>query len=176
MSNVTAQESWRPIPGFEGFYDVSDQGRIRTVSRIVPTAGGQRRVAERIRKLDTTKAGYKIITLSKGGVRSVKSVHPLVLEAFVGPRPPGMEACHWDGDKGNNALSNLRWDTKKANELDAVRVGARKLFADQAECPHGHERSEANTYRNPQGAQMCRECGRIASRAWKAKRRPVQNA
>lgn len=50
-------------------------------------------------------------------------VHRLVLESFVGPCPPGMEACHWDGDPGNNKLTNLRWDTRKANAADMVRHG-----------------------------------------------------
>lgn len=51
------------------------------------------------------------------------SVHRLVLEAFIGPCPPGMEACHNDGNPRNNALSNLRWDTSENNSADKIRHG-----------------------------------------------------
>lgn len=50
-------------------------------------------------------------------------VHRLVLEAFVGPCPPGMECCHNDGDPSNNALANLRWDTSASNNADKIRHG-----------------------------------------------------
>ena len=65
--------------------------------------------------------GYDIVTLSKGigGKQVQKRVNRLVLEAWVGPCPEGMEACHNDGNRRNNALSNLRWDTHAANMRDA---------------------------------------------------------
>jgi hypothetical protein len=50
-------------------------------------------------------------------------LHRLILQAFVGPCPEGMQCCHWDGDKSNCAVSNLRWDTPKANAADRVRHG-----------------------------------------------------
>lgn len=61
-------------------------------------------------------AGYRVVTL--GGCRSQRRVSVLVLEAFVGPRPSGMQACHNDSDKDNNRLDNLRWDTPKGNIAD----------------------------------------------------------
>lgn len=56
-------------------------------------------------------------------VSIARYVHRLVLEAFVGPCPAGMECCHEDGDPGNNRLTNLRWDTHAGNMQDAVRHG-----------------------------------------------------
>lgn len=63
--------------------------------------------------------GYRIVSL-RG---CMCHVHHLVLEAFIGPRPPGLQACHNDGNKLNNAVTNLRWDTCKANAADRVRHG-----------------------------------------------------
>lgn len=85
--------------------------------------------------------GYMAVGLTRDGVRRQRLVHQLVLEAFVGPCPCGMEACHFpDRDRTNNKLSNLRWDTKKANSLDAKahgtwthgsKTGTAKLYRDE---------------------------------------------
>lgn len=66
---------------------------------------------------------FRIDLYSFNGIAKIRAVHHLVLEAFVGPCPDGHECCHADGDAGNNALANLRWDTHSANCLDAVRHG-----------------------------------------------------
>lgn len=63
--------------------------------------------------------GYKQVTLA----HKQYSVHRLILEAFVGPCPPTLEACHGDNDRSNNAITNLRWDTRKANTEDRLRAG-----------------------------------------------------
>jgi hypothetical protein len=71
-----------------------------------------------------TNGGYPQAYLPlRRGVFRLVYVHALVLAAFVGPCPEGMEACHWDGDPGNNRLDNLRWDVPKANAADTVRHG-----------------------------------------------------
>lgn len=67
--------------------------------------------------------GYHLHGLRKNGRSYTRLAHRLVLEAFVGPCPPGMECCHNDGDRGNSALSNIRWDTRKANHADALAHG-----------------------------------------------------
>ncbi len=67
-------------------------------------------------------SGYFVVTLyRRGSGKVVRRLHHLVLEAFVGPRPPGMEACHNDDDRTNNALCNLRWGTRLENAADRVR-------------------------------------------------------
>jgi hypothetical protein len=63
------------------------------------------------------------VNLGRGCMRYV---HRLVLEAFIGPCPHGMEACHWDGRPENNQLSNLRWDTDLANQADSARHGTKR--------------------------------------------------
>ena len=68
--------------------------------------------------------GYKVVYLmSPDGGRKTKLIHRLLLETFVDECPINMEGCHNDGDKLNNKISNLRWDTHKGNELDKVKHG-----------------------------------------------------
>ena len=66
---------------------------------------------------------YLIVTLSHQGEEQQKKVHRLVLEAFKGPCPPGMEGCHNDGNRYNNSPDNLRWGTRKSNNQDKYRHG-----------------------------------------------------
>jgi len=73
--------------------------------------------------------GYPTVNLAKGGKKTACKIHRLVLETFVGQCPPGLIACHGDGDRANNDLSNLRWDTPRANADDALRHGTRAMGA-----------------------------------------------
>jgi hypothetical protein len=127
-------EIWKPIAGWEGFYEVSTHGRVCSLDRVVPDSrNGQKRVKGRILKpsAGTPYLPYAIVTLHRGGRRGTPGsviempyVHTLVLETFVGPRPEGMQACHDpDRDGMNNRLDNLRWDTPKANQQDSIRHG-----------------------------------------------------
>jgi hypothetical protein len=81
----------------------------------------------------------------------------MVLEAFVGPSPEGMEACHRDDVPANNHLSNLRWDTHRANLREASRNG-RNRFANQTHCKRGHEFTIQNLIKNPHGHRICKAC------------------
>lgn len=96
-------EMWRPISAFDG-YEVSDRGRIRKLGAMCHT------------NLDCH--GYPRVCLSNGHWSGYKRVHHLVLEAFVGPRPDGFEACHGNGVRNDNRRENLRWDTRSANLRD----------------------------------------------------------
>jgi len=73
------------------------------------------------------RGGYPTVNLARGGKKTICKIHRLVLEAYVGPCPEGMVACHGDGDRANNDLSNLRWDTPRANSDDSLRHGTRAL-------------------------------------------------
>lgn len=105
-------EEWRPVVGYEDYYDISSYGRIR--SKRPAKAGILRPV---------TFGGGKHIGLSKDGKRRCKLIHVLVLEAFVGPKPDGKECAHFDGNNRNNRLGNLRWATPKENSDDKTRHG-----------------------------------------------------
>ncbi len=106
-------ENWRPIPEYKGRYEISDQGRVRSL-----LFRGHPKI--QIMKSSRNYAGYHVISLGKE--RRQFRLHCLVLEAFVGPRPSGMQGCHRDDDKENNALSNLRWDTPQGNIADRTPI------------------------------------------------------
>lgn len=99
--------------------------------------------------------------------RRMMQVHRLVLTAFVGPCPDGLECCHWDDNPAHNCLGNLRWDTRSANQVDRIRNG-RNPDANKTHCDRGHAFDEVNTYTNPKtGKRYCRPCIRDAQRHWR---------
>jgi len=121
-------ERWRDIPGYEGQYQVSDQGRVRSLERyvrLVTLQAGEtkRRVPPRILRPGPQKSGHLTVSL---GRHNSKQVHALVLLAFVGPAPAGHEGLHRDHDPSNNRLSNLKWGTRSENILMDFSGGSRK--------------------------------------------------
>jgi hypothetical protein len=117
-------ETWRPIPGHEG-YSVSSHGNVRSEPRTLTRSDGRPyRVAGRILSAPVRhRDGYREVNLCALGSNRVRCVHQLVLLAFVGPRPDGMQGCHGDGNKLNNHVENLRWDTPAANSADSIAHG-----------------------------------------------------
>jgi hypothetical protein len=114
-------ERWLPVVGCEGAYEVSDQGRVRSLDRTVVTATGVvRNYKGKI--LNPQPAGRKEkrlkVTISIDGYQSPQYIHLLVLGAFVGPRPDGTEACHNNCNPCDNRHVNLRWDTRASNQND----------------------------------------------------------
>ncbi len=103
-------ETWKPVPGYEDKYEVSDQGRVRSLAKGIMTP--KRRNAK-----------YFAVELYLNGIGRFHSIHTLVLTAFVGPCPEGKETCHNNGIGTDNRLVNLRWGTKKDNGQDRVRHG-----------------------------------------------------
>lgn len=117
-------EEWRSIPDWEGYYAVSNTGRVRSVARTIHFADGRARdYPAQERATHTDGFGYRKVTLKRKGVNQRVLVHQAVAAAWIGPRPAGLEVCHWDGDKTNNVAGNLRYDTRAANHADAVRHG-----------------------------------------------------
>jgi len=134
MSDSNLSEVWKPVVGYERFYEVSSLGRIRRLERTSVDARGMRagRVATwpiKILKPSPGRSGYLRIPLKdESGKRGYHPyVHRLVLAAFVGPCPPGMVGCHNDGNNTNNAQANLRWDTPLANAQDTKRHGTHQV-------------------------------------------------
>ncbi|WP_082822861.1 NUMOD4 motif-containing HNH endonuclease [Microbacterium sp. T32] len=151
-------ELWRPVDGYVGAYEVSSEGRVRSLDR---RAINGRRLAGRILAQSIRKKdGYHQVSLTADGHQRSRLVHVLVLEAFVGARPEGLDACHNDGNPSKNTPGNLRWDTRSANVLDQVTHGT-NVNAAKVRCKHGHEFTESNTY-VWRGWRMCRTCRRNA--------------
>lgn len=119
---MARKECWKPIQNFEGCYDVSDKGRVRSLDRI---DGQGRNWKGRVLKPKGRKnnKGYVNVALCKNGLIVYREIHRLVLETFVGPCPKGMEACHGKKGNRNNSLPNLRWDTPHNNALDMIADG-----------------------------------------------------
>lgn len=114
-------ESWKAVKGYEGLYEVSDLGRVRSLPRA--TTHGKI-----LKPYESSKNGYMTVSLSKGNKRTTKRVHGLVMNAFCPTdKKPGYDKdCtidHKDGDKTNNALSNLEWCTQSENQKRAYRLG-----------------------------------------------------
>lgn len=109
-ARMDTSEYLREVPGFPAYY-VSSGG--------VVFSGRTGEIQEVFQR--DNRAGYKFVWLFSNGKQRRKYVHALVLEAFVGPRPEGMEGCHFpDPDKSNNHVSNLVWDTHQNNERHYV--------------------------------------------------------
>lgn len=110
-AGATVGEAWRPVEGYEGLYEVSDWGRVR--SFVLRQSGA-------ILKPRVDGHGYLIVTLPHGGAL----VSRLVAAAFIGPSS-GLHVAHYDGNPQHNRPCNLRWATRQENEADKVRHGTR---------------------------------------------------
>jgi hypothetical protein len=157
------EEQWRPVVGYEGLYEVSDQGRVRTTRR-KGSAGG-------LRKLHTNKAtGYVALGLCREGQMATKTVHNLVMEAFIGPCPEGQEIRHLDGNPANPQLDNLAYGTSYENKLDTIRHGTHRPSS-QTHCKRGHSLERANIYVQIKKGRPSRVCKTCVSERRKAARR-----
>ena len=119
------EENWKPVVGLVGRYEVSNRGRVRSLGRTRP-CGPEPGMAYYPGKImnQAVNRGYRRVSFRDlSGKTKLAQVHRLVLEAFVGPCPPGMECCHNNGDRADNRLENLRWDTSSANRHDSIRHG-----------------------------------------------------
>lgn len=118
-------EQWKSIPGYEGLYEASDQGQIRSLT--YKQERGMTRHG-RILKQMTHPTGYKIAALSKNGKAISKRVHRLIMLTFVGKSDH--EVNHKDGVKPNNSLSNLEYVTALENTRHAIATGLSKQFGE----------------------------------------------
>lgn len=117
-------EQWKDVPQYEGFYQVSDHGRVKSVRRTSVHKNGARKIVKgQLLRCSPGNHGYPCCSLYKAGNRSVWLVHRLVMLTFVGPCPEGLEVAHNDGDRTNPRLDNLRYDTRAGNSSDKKKHG-----------------------------------------------------
>lgn len=137
-------EEWRPIPGFEGLYEASNLGRVRS-PRVV--------LKQRLNNM-----GYPVVELSKNGRSRESLVHRQVLKAFCGDPPPSNECRHLNGTPTDNRIENLAWGSRSENTVDQVVHGTHRNIR-KTSCPRGHEFTPENTYIQPSnGGRRCRTC------------------
>ncbi|MBH4603004.1 NUMOD4 motif-containing HNH endonuclease [Staphylococcus aureus] len=115
-------EVWKDVPGYEGYYQASNLGRIKSTERIVKhNCGGPKKISGRILKGHVNKHGYLRVDLSKEGIRKSFSIHRIVAMAFLGGTD--LVVNHIDGIKTNNNINNLEYVTPQENTAHAVRTG-----------------------------------------------------
>ncbi|WP_081287170.1 NUMOD4 motif-containing HNH endonuclease [Mycobacterium asiaticum] len=165
-------EEWRPVVGFEGYYEVSSLGRVRSLDRRVPQGDRtQFWPGKMLTQTPSPSSGdrrgrYLDVHLSRGSKKYRVRIHRLVLEAFVGPRPPGYECLHANDIGTDNRVENLRWGTASQNTLDKIKNG-RHPMAKRTHCKFGHEfTSENSEYRKTGWGtyRRCRACRKRESR------------
>lgn len=133
LSNFN-QEEWRAVVNFDGLYEISSLGRIRSLPRLEKCGDRTRTRAGRIVK--TSLKDYAKVTLHKEGKRAYFLVHRLVAQAFLEVSSQNVEVNHKDGNKQNNCSQNLEWVTKSENNLHAYALGL-------SDAPKGEAHSQA---------------------------------
>lgn len=127
------EEIWKPIPGYEGLYELSNIGRLKSLPKIIHDFGIHKKVItkEKIRKYPRpTKNGYRSYALTKDKIRHTGYVHKLLALCFLENDDPQnkTQVNHIDGDKTNDVLSNLEWCTPGENQKHAWDTNLRKRF------------------------------------------------
>ena len=149
-------ERWLAVAGYEGLYEVSDLGRVRSLTRTTTSVlGRQRQFTGKILTPSLEGSGYPIVGLYRNGHHRSVKVSRLVARAFVAGEGPGLEVCHNDSVRTNSAATNLRWDTHVGNMADMV--------ARITHCRQGHEFTPENTRMNDR-QRLCITCRRGYSR------------
>ena len=151
-------EQWRPVAGYSGRYEVSDQGRVRSWA---PYNG---QPIPRVLSPGTYKSGHTHVGLCLNGEQTTHAVHRLVAAAFLGVRPAGHEVRHLNGDPTDNRLANLVYGSRDENMRDRVRHGT-DPNASRDRCRKGHLYTPENTHVRANGHRVCRRC----ARAWGGK-------
>ena len=118
------QERWKDVPTMEGYYQVSNLGRVRSKDRIVRhNCGGDKKVKGQMLSRSKNGNGYYYVHLYKEGNRKMFLVHRMVLLAFVGECPPNMEVRHLNSVPTDNRLQNLAYGTHSENTIDTINLG-----------------------------------------------------
>ena len=139
-------EIWKPIPGFNDWYEASSLGRIRSKPRVIHQSNGNKQHRKGAILKPGTNKGYKMVVLCADGKRKTVTVHSVVALAFLGPREPGIHVRHKDG-------------TRSENTLDSVEHGTHNQ-ARVTHCPRGHAYVEGNMClgKLKRGTRVCRSC------------------
>ena len=124
------KEQWKPVQvkGFEGLYEVSSYGRVRSLARTIKASDRIVNYKTRVLKQNIDSGGYAQVTLCNHTKRKTIGVHVLVAEAFIGKRPKGLDICHNDGKATHNHPHNLRWASRSENCKDKTIHGTHNFL------------------------------------------------
>jgi HNH endonuclease/NUMOD4 motif-containing protein len=164
-----AGQTWLPVPGWDGLYEVSDLGLVWSHYKWQKQRG-------HLLKTPLDNRNYQQVNLSRGGVKLHTHVHVLVATAFHGPCPPDMECRHLDGNRSNNVASNLKWGTSSENNRDLVRHGTHYArYRGVTHCIYSHEFTPENTGRDVRGNRFCLACRKRRNKEQAARRKAARH-
>ena len=148
-------EVWKSIKGVEGLYEVSNLGRVKSLSRVkICKSNSSFITKEKILSLSFSRDGYKKCSLHKGGRRFTYQVHRLVAEAFIPNINDLPQVNHRDWDRTNNRVENLEWCTYEYNSENR-RNSSNKSFTDHKVIQYDFQGKFINIYNNINSASLC---------------------
>ena len=151
------QERWLPVVGWEGLYEVSDHGNVRSVDRVIETSNGPRSYKGKMLRPASVRGAHQWVGLYRQGEIERRYIHQLVAESFIRPRNLGEYVLHSNDDALDNRVGNLRYGTHQDNIQDSVRNG-RHGGTKKTHCKWGHEFTPQNTYPNGPRGRGCKRC------------------
>lgn len=143
MRRRPRRQEWRPVPGFEGLYQVSDQGLVWSLRRTI------------VLKPFSNRDGYLYVALHKDRKQTTHYLHRLVARTFLAPPPDGMEILHGPGGQRDNSRGNLRYGTHAENVRESVEQGTHASVAKET-CPKKHPLDG----KRRDGKRYCKQCNR----------------
>lgn len=156
MSDGSAEE-WCPVPGFEGLYEITRSGRVRSLDRWTRNRRGSF-IRKGIELKPYLSHGYPVVALTRAGKSRGSRLHVLLCETFLGPRPSKDHIVrHLNDVRDDYRLENIAWGTQSENRYDSVRNG-RHPMAIKTHCKYGHEYTPENTQLLDGKRRRCRAC------------------
>lgn len=173
---MNPEEEWRPIRGWEGFYEVSSLGRVRSLDRVTPNplTGGTSRIKGRVLKPKANRGGYLVVGLARSQKVQTKTIHRLVAIEFIENPCDFPLVLHGPEGKLHNSVSNLRWGTNSDNMYDKRRDGTDHML-NRTHCSNGHEYTPESTSFDD-GSRRCKICQRASGLRsyWKKRNAEIQ--